>query len=170
MPDAQAPGQSSAAQTISAVDSAGVQAAARTVSDPGSGPVRRHSASSGLADGAAGEAGGEGVADQALVRRAGRLGLGEGHRRGHLRLVQRLGGDGRGHQGADPSQISTVPSSARATSISTSSGGGVRSRTVTAASGSTSWARCPLVQPPLPEAGGPQNRAGTRKDSVTAAP
>ena len=69
-----------------------------------------------------------------------------------------------------PSQISTVPSSARATSISTSSGGGVRSRTVTVAAGSTSWARCPLVQPPLPDAGGPQKRAGTRKDSFTAAP
>ena len=65
-----------------------------------------------------------------------------------------------------PSQISTVPSSARATSISTSSGGGVRSRTVTVAEGSTSWARCPLVQPPLPDAGGPAEAGGDQEGLV----
>ena len=109
------------------------------------------------------------MADQPLVRRTGRLGVGVGTGAG-----RRVSSSGSAEMAEAtrvlPSQISTVPSSARATSISTSSGGGVRSRTVTVAPGSTSWARCPLVQPPLPEAGGPQKRAGTRKDSFTAAP
>src|SRR5690242_11205235 len=67
--------------------------------------------------------------------------------------------------GWSPSATVRVRSSPVRTSSSRSSGGGVRSRTVTAPAGSapSSAAVWPLTQPPLPDWGGPQNRDGTRK-------
>ena len=57
------------------------------------------------------------------------------------------------------SATSTAPASRWRTAIGRSSGGGVRSRTETAGASGVVWTRAagwPLVQPPLPDSGGPQ--------------
>ena len=67
---------------------------------------------------------GKGWPDQPLVRRAGRLGVGEGAPAAGSADSSSGSAEMAEATSVRPSQISTVPSSARATSISTSSGGG----------------------------------------------